>query len=372
MLEALIKYDDRPLKQVSPNSWDSVPFPSGVCSFSSLDMGSYQHGAVLAAYGDELSGSRFVRFSSWTLRPPSTRGARIHLYLSLSLCRVTVGFLCLFGKRYFTIFISGAFHRSIPISVQGGTTAREIYSRLAKLGFVPSNSSCFYFIYERHHLLWTDTVASAGLGPLSHLYLRLRLPGGGNPDDDEPSSSCSHRKRNTKRLDEFIQAEQLDEFGNPTHPGNQRSENAPVSPKSLRLSRIPTPRTRISRAEDSSSNDSDIEEVISNDEASRRRKSLKGKGKAVEPPVPSSSSLNTPSELNPIGAISIPAVAPNPPKPPRRKRNPIHYFFEEVDQHGDGSVEEGARYYKCYLGNRKVLKIGRKMNHNTHGATISA
>jgi hypothetical protein len=105
--------------------------------------------------------------------------------------------------------------------------------------------------------------------------------------------------------------------------------------------------------------------------------------------VPSSSSSNAPSELNPTGAASSPAVAPNPPKPPvslsfnplsfmvtdiqqRRKRNPIYYFFEEVDQHGDGSVEEGARYYKCYLGNRKVLKIGRKMNHNTHGATISA
>ncbi|KAJ7927159.1 hypothetical protein B0H13DRAFT_1521676, partial [Mycena leptocephala] len=43
------------------------------------------------------------------------------------------------------------------------------------------------------------------------------------------------------------------------------------------------------------------------------------------------------------------------------------YFFEEVDQNSDGSVEEGAHYYKCYLGNRKVLKIGRKMNHNING-----
>ncbi|KAJ7773533.1 hypothetical protein B0H14DRAFT_3508775 [Mycena olivaceomarginata] len=185
--------------------------------------------------------------------------------------------------------------------------------------------------------------------------------------DDEPSSSRSHRKRNTKRLDEFIPAEQLDEFGNPT-PFRQSTKRKRDSDFS---------------GEDSSSSDSDIEEVISNDELAASlpsktiprsrsgkppKKKSKGKGKAVEPPVPSSSSSsNAPSELNPTGATSSPAVAPNPPKPPRRKRNPIYYFFEEFDQHGDGSVEEGARYYKCYLGNRKVLKIGRKMNHNTHG-----
>jgi hypothetical protein len=52
----------------------------------------------------------------------------------------------------------------------------------------------------------------------------------------------------------------------------------------------------------------------------------------------------------------------------QKKRNPIYYFFEEVSQNADGSVEEGARYYKCHLGNRKVLKIGRKMNYNTNGA----
>ncbi|KAJ7845133.1 hypothetical protein B0H14DRAFT_3455163 [Mycena olivaceomarginata] len=233
-------------------------------------------------------------------------------------------------------------------------------------------------------LLWTDTVASAGLGPLSHLYLRLRLPGGANPDDDEPSSSRSHRKRNTKRLDEFIQAEQLDEFGNPTPSRQSTKRKRARKPKKSAPVENSDPEDSDFSGEDTSSN-SDIEEVISNDELAASlpsktisprshsragkppKKKSKGKGKAVEPPVPSSSSLNTPSELNPIGATSIPAVAPNPPKPPRRKRNPIHYFFEEVDQHGDGSVEEGARYYKCYLSNRKVLKIGRKMNHNTHG-----
>ena len=50
-------------------------------------------------------------------------------------------------------------------------------------------------------------------------------------------------------------------------------------------------------------------------------------------------------------------------------RNAIYYFFEKVDENADGSAEEGARYYKCYLGNRKIFKIGRKMNYNTNGAS---
>jgi hypothetical protein len=53
----------------------------------------------------------------------------------------------------------------------------------------------------------------------------------------------------------------------------------------------------------------------------------------------------------------------------RKTRNAIYYFFEEVDENADGSVEENARYFKCYLGSRRVLKIGAKMNGSTHGMT---
>ncbi|KAJ7501664.1 hypothetical protein B0H11DRAFT_2224539 [Mycena galericulata] len=87
-----------------------------------------------------------------------------------------------------------------------------------------------------------------------------------------------------------------------------------------------------------SSSDSDIEEV------------------PPEDPIPS-------TPLVPVQPSSI----PKKPKVPKM-RNAIYYFFEKVDENADGSVEEGARYYKCYLGNRKVFKIGRKMNYNTNGA----
>jgi hypothetical protein len=51
----------------------------------------------------------------------------------------------------------------------------------------------------------------------------------------------------------------------------------------------------------------------------------------------------------------------------RKTRNPIYYFSEEVNENADGSVEANVRSFKCYLGNRRVLKIGQKMNGSTHG-----
>lgn len=58
------------------------------------------------------------------------------------------------------------------------TTAREIYGHLSKLGLAPTNPFCFHFTFDRRRLLWTDTVGSVGLGPMSHLFLRLEVPGG--------------------------------------------------------------------------------------------------------------------------------------------------------------------------------------------------
>ncbi|KAJ7818118.1 hypothetical protein B0H14DRAFT_2601541 [Mycena olivaceomarginata] len=120
-------------------------------------------------------------------------------------------------------------------------------------------------------------------------------------------------------------------------------------------------------ADDSdSSSDSEVEEVLSNSELadSLPAKTLvekkrcttkpakkKAKGKAREP---AQGSAPSPINVDSSGPSSTPQ--PQPPVP-----------HAPVDCAADGSKEDGACHYKCNLGNRTVLKIGRKMKHNTHG-----
>lgn len=52
-------------------------------------------------------------------------------------------------------------------------------------------------------------------------------------------------------------------------------------------------------------------------------------------------------------------------------RSPIYLFYELVDQDADGSQLEGARYYKCYLGNRTIIMITAGSNYNTKSSLSS-
>lgn len=50
------------------------------------------------------------------------------------------------------------------------------------------------------------------------------------------------------------------------------------------------------------------------------------------------------------------------------KRNPVYYFYEEIDVNKDGeSGEPGDHHYKCYHGNRKVFTITKAMNSSLNG-----
>ncbi|KAJ7358447.1 hypothetical protein DFH08DRAFT_802275 [Mycena albidolilacea] len=58
-----------------------------------------------------------------------------------------------------------------------------------------------------------------------------------------------------------------------------------------------------------------------------------------------------------------PSSSPKTKKRSKTRRNAIHHFFEEVDDDGT-TPEPGTRYYKCYLGRHKILKITKKMNNS--------
>ena len=47
------------------------------------------------------------------------------------------------------------------------------------------------------------------------------------------------------------------------------------------------------------------------------------------------------------------------------KKNPIHYFYEKVDQGGDGAVGNTSdKHFKCYHGNHKVITLMKSMKYN--------
>ncbi|KAF8817293.1 hypothetical protein BYT27DRAFT_7074946, partial [Phlegmacium glaucopus] len=47
------------------------------------------------------------------------------------------------------------------------------------------------------------------------------------------------------------------------------------------------------------------------------------------------------------------------------KKNPIHYFYEQVDCGANGVVgNPGDKHFKCYHGNRKVLTLTKSMKYN--------
>ncbi|KAH9069429.1 hypothetical protein EDB83DRAFT_2518582 [Lactarius deliciosus] len=47
------------------------------------------------------------------------------------------------------------------------------------------------------------------------------------------------------------------------------------------------------------------------------------------------------------------------------KKNPIHYFYRQVDHGTDGTVgNPGDKHFKCYHGNRKIITLTKSMKYN--------
>jgi hypothetical protein len=62
------------------------------------------------------------------------------------------------------------------------TTVYEIYQHLLDLGLVPKTGiDNLFFTVGGRRVSWDDTMESLKLRPISHLDLRIRVPGGANP-----------------------------------------------------------------------------------------------------------------------------------------------------------------------------------------------
>ncbi|KAJ7110882.1 hypothetical protein C8R44DRAFT_883350 [Mycena epipterygia] len=90
------------------------------------------------------------------------------------------------GQQRYTVFIRGLKTRSVPVPfVTDPTSISEIYDHLISLQLVPLSPDGLYFTHGSRRVAWSDTAKSLGLGPLSHLDLRVVVPGGANSTGDE-------------------------------------------------------------------------------------------------------------------------------------------------------------------------------------------
>ncbi|KAJ7112460.1 hypothetical protein C8R43DRAFT_961855 [Mycena crocata] len=165
--------------------------------------------------------------------------------------------------------------------VTASTTIGDIYRHLISPACVPTGGTVqLYFTHAGQRVNWDDMIKSFGLGPLSHLHMRARTLGGAT-GDSEPGSS--HRHKDTARMDKILDAEGLDEWGEP-------DKSKPHQPHRKSKRKAPPVNTdsednNFDGDDGSSPNDSDVEMVMSNEEvaASLSSHSLKGKECATEP-----------------------------------------------------------------------------------------
>ena len=54
-----------------------------------------------------------------------------------------------------------------------------------------------------------------------------------------------------------------------------------------------------------------------------------------------------------------------------KKKNLIYLFYEPVNVDSDGTSIPGNKYYKCFHGSRKTLKLTPGMKHNLKRMWIS-
>ncbi|KAJ7712733.1 hypothetical protein B0H16DRAFT_554505 [Mycena metata] len=297
------------------------------------------------------------------------------------------------GISLFTIFILGLSRLSLPVLVRGTTTMGDVYMHPDDLELLPSDGRHFLHFNTicGRRTSWHDTMESLGLGPMSHLYLKIPVPGGVD-DDGRPK-----RKRDDPRMQVVLDAEGLDSDGNPVDdqppkPIKRRKHKPRRKGKDVDTE----PEDEDFTGEEGSESDSDAEAQVSNSElaanlptkkaaASRTlaqptQSKKKGKAKAdlTMQTTTSPSAAAGPSNAaagpsntaaGPSNAAAGPSNAADEPSNPAKKigryRNPIYHFYEEVDTDADRSKEENARYYKSWLGNRKTLKVTEKSNHNT-------
>ncbi|KAK6997448.1 hypothetical protein R3P38DRAFT_1887871 [Favolaschia claudopus] len=103
----------------------------------------------------------------------------------------------------FTIFVLGTGRTSMPIIVSKSTTAAEVLETIWLRGYLPTNYHVSHMLATLGRspklLVGSATMAQLGIGALSHLQLRIRLPGGSNSDSDSDASPRTPEPSSSRR-----------------------------------------------------------------------------------------------------------------------------------------------------------------------------
>ncbi|KAJ7934794.1 hypothetical protein B0H13DRAFT_1854793 [Mycena leptocephala] len=177
-------------------------------------------------------------------------------------------------------------------------------------------------------------------------------------DNAEASSSRTKRKRDEKRMQEVLEAEDLDSDGNPvgTRPKKAAKAGRRSRPKGRVIVVDNDPDDENFTGEESTESDDEPEVVMSNGELAD---SLPTKRAAVPPRKKASAAKKAPGKNKGKSKDNDTSTSGAGPSKPAKK-----HFFEQVNADTDGSQVEGAKYWKCRHGNRMILKMTSGMKHN--------
>ncbi|RDB22973.1 hypothetical protein Hypma_009856 [Hypsizygus marmoreus] len=195
-------------------------------------------------------------------------------------------------------------------------------------------------------------------------------------DDDTPmvgptSSSAQatgedcghgHRKKKTDHLKESPAAEHLDEDENLAKPSATRQTRRPRRSQCTQDSDESNDNFEASSSEGS---DSDASTVIDSEELaqslpSKTLPATSSKKRKRRQKLPKHQRPTTP----PV-QIYMPTTSMSGSRK-STKRNPIYFFYEEVPSGLNGEVKDGSTYYCCYHGNKKVMKVTKKMKYSVN------
>ncbi|KAK6985093.1 hypothetical protein R3P38DRAFT_3210432 [Favolaschia claudopus] len=263
------------------------------------------------------------------------------------------------------------------------TCLDDIYNHLEDLHLIPRNRrSQFYFTADGQQVTSGSTLHSLGIGPLSHLSLRIRILGGAD-EGGEGSASRSKRKRDTTHMSEIIQAEDLDSDGNPEA---DRPTKKKVKPRAAEGDNT-DPEDKDFTSGATSDSDSEASITMTNEEIANsltpprlrtlppRRKAPskkdKGKNRASSRCTNGHNTVLEQRRLFEQRGVLEYGGGPRAMQHPRinrsNNRSPIYLFYEDVECDSDGEKEDGSRYWKCRHGKRRIFTITKSMRDNTKG-----
>ncbi|CAA7268096.1 unnamed protein product [Cyclocybe aegerita] len=217
---------------------------------------------------------------------------------------------------------------------------------------------------------------SAGILMDSHIRFRVSIFGGSPSHGEDPnsdpsvsaqgassqaSSSRPTRVTNRSKLIAAVVAKRLDEFGTPADPADPKKHHRTCKKIPKTASDEETDYTTDSDLS-SDDSDSDVEMMMGNEELAEGlpSKTVPETSKHQPKKTKPKRTKTTANTVQDDNEQPQPTVK-QPSKMAGKTSNPIYLFYKKVTTDADGTTGDGTKYFKCYHGTRKTVKITKGM-----------